>query len=650
VDITTNPVSVEQARKLFFSDGTTPKGLVQDAVWRSWQRCAERGRDANEAIEFNHVQRSDVIEAVERNRQLIVASEPAMIRLAGAISGAGYGILMTDRDGCCVAVNGPIDSCGKMLRQALRPGVDLSEAAVATNAMATAMAEGRPIGILGPEHFFSQNQSFQCVAAPIYAPDGALAGSIDITRDTAAPQFGALSLIRDCAAAIETALFLQTPAHISVALSWSMDASAWFAPAILAFGADGEVNAASRSAHEFFGRGTQLAHMRFQDLFHGVYERFIDDAIAAPHYFPLTLQSGLRVFARTLMVRRKQVSAARAAKPDDIGKRTALAQFGDAGIHAALEKATRALAAGLPILLQGETGTGKEVAARALHAVSTGGRGNFVAINCGAIPRDLIEGELFGYADGAYTGARRGGARGKIEEAHGGTLFLDEIGDMPYDMQTRLLRVLESREVTRLGESSPRKLDFQLISATHQDLDDMVRENTFRSDLYFRLHGLRLCIPPLRQRTDLSALIDVLLRDEGIVDERCGWNLRAALVAYDWPGNTRELRHALRFAKAMASADEPIALEHLPDAVRLAKRRPTSLPDESGGEQKGRQPTSLKALEIEVMHRALAQCNGNITLAAHQLGISRSTLHRRLSVRRPDFLPAQAASHTTTRP
>jgi transcriptional regulator of acetoin/glycerol metabolism len=617
-EMTSSPGAVVRARELFFNEGTLPQGLVQEAVLRSWQRCAQRGRDAGEAIEFNHVSRSALSASAERNRRLIMASESPILRLADAMKGVGYGILVTDREGACVAVHGPIDSCGKMLRQALRPGIDLSETAVATNAMALAMAEGRPIGLCGPEHFFSQNQTFQCVAAPIFDASGALAGSIDITRDTGAPRFGAVSLILNCAAAIETALFLQTPAHCLVTLSWNIDAVISTPPAIVAFGADGEVLAVSRGARDLLELGAILAKLRFQDLFHGSYAHFLDQASQSNRGSPLTLQSGLRIFARALVVKRGEVAAVRA---DAAGKQVQLPEFGDEGCQAALHRATRALGADLPVLLRGETGTGKEVAARALHANSARRRGNFIAINCGAIPRDLIEGELFGYADGAYTGARRGGARGRIEEANGGTLFLDEIGDMPLELQTRLLRVLESREVTRLGESAPRKLDFQLISATHQDLDCMVHENRFRSDLYFRVNGLQLSIPPLRQRANLAAVIDALLRDEGIDTTTLSADFHAALAAYHWPGNTRELRHALRYAKAMAGDDESIGLAHLPDAVRGVKSAaPVRRQAEAG---------SLKDLESAVIHQAVAECNGNITAAARQLGISRSTLHRR---------------------
>ena len=623
--------AVTQARQLFFEEGTPPNGLVHDAVWRSWKRCMEDGRNTGESMAFNPIRRNSVVGLLERNRQLIVASEPAILLLAKAMTGTGYGILLTDRDGVCLAVNGPIENCGNLLRQALRPGVDLSERAVGTNAMATAMAEGRPIGIFGGEHFFAQNETFQCVAAPIFDPQGTLVGSIDITRDAPGAQFGALSLMLDCAAAIETSLCLQTPAHITIGLNWRADANEKFSGVIVAFGKDGEVQAINRAARRFLGIGPISSGLRYQDLFLGNYAEFVDTIKASSHPTSMTLQSGLRLFAQPLFFTSPQVVTVRSRLGNEPVKKSTMPEFGDVDIQFSLQRAVRALGAELPVLIQGETGTGKEVAARALHANSAGCKGPFVAINCGAIPRDLIEGELFGYADGAYTGARRGGAKGKIEEANGGTLFLDEIGDMPIDLQTRLLRVLESREITRLGENTSRKLDIQLISATHQDLDTLVLGKRFRSDLYYRLNGMLLYLTPLRLRCGIFALIDELLREEEIDPIRLVADARSRLEDYDWPGNTRELRTALRFAKVMADDLAPILLCHLPDAVRALKSISGLTPALTCMQSAVIPAKPLKELASEVITSALHESKGNITNAAQQLGISRATLHRWLN-------------------
>lgn len=625
--------AITRARQLFFERGTVPDGLVHDAVLRSWQRCEQRGRRTGEAIVFNPVRRSGLDALLERHRQLVQVSEPAIRQLARSMSGTGYGIILTDSAGICLAAHGPIETCGTPMRQALRQGVDLSENAIGTNAMCAAMTEARPIGIFGAEHYFSQHQSFQCFAAPIFSPQGTLLGAIDISRDSPGPQFGTLSMVLDCAATIENALLLALPSHSVLGLHWRADAAEQSGQALLTFDADGAITALNRGARRLLGLGPGPLRLHYRDLFCGSYGELLGSLGASPRAVPLVLQSGLHIFgsagspARPLAIAAPS-PAPRAAEPPH------LPEFGDAGILADLGRAIRALNAGLPVMITGETGTGKEVAAQALHRCSACAPGPFVAINCGAIPRELIEGELFGYADGAFTGARRGGAKGRIEEADGGTLFLDEIGDMPLDLQTRLLRVLESRQVTRLGESKPRMLAIQLVSATHQDLDRMVSEGRFRSDLYFRLSGMSLKLPPLRQRRDLGALLDALLAVEGILPSRLTPGARQALLGRDWPGNARQLRTALKFAKAMAEDGAEIECEHLPPMSGRALAssiEAVSAPTEMDSAAAFFRP--LCELEEASIRAALAAEGGNISAAARRLGISRATLHRRLKDR-----------------
>jgi transcriptional regulator of acetoin/glycerol metabolism len=620
--------AIARARQLFFERGTVPDGLVHDAILRSWQRCEQRGRSIGEAIVFNPVRRSGLDALLDRHRQLVQASEPAIRQLALSMSGTGYGIILTDSAGTCLSAHGPIETCGEPMRQALRRGVDLSEDAIGTNAMCAAITEGRPIGIFGAEHYFSQHQSFQCFAAPIFGPDGLPLGAIDISRDTPGPQFGTLSMLLDCAATIENALLLALPAHTVLGLHWRADAGEQFGQALLAFGADGEIVAVNRGARRLLGLGLGRLHLRYRDLFCGSYGELLQGLTAAPQPVQLTLQSGLRIFGSAGSPCRPAAVALAAPAPRTVA-RTAMPEFGDPALQADLGRAIRALGAGLPVMIGGETGTGKEVAAQALHRASPRAAGPFVAINCGAIPRELIEGELFGYADGAFTGARRGGARGRIEEADGGTLFLDEIGDMPLDLQTRLLRVLESREVTRLGESTARTLAIQLISATHQELETMVREGRFRSDLYFRLSGMPLRLLPLRERDNLGALVDAVLAAEGILPMRLSHAAREALLAHDWPGNARELRTALRFANAMTEDGKEIGCAHLPSTLRrVCTDGPT--PANAHADAAPALNRSLKQLEADSIGAALRAEQGNVSAAARRLGISRATLHRRL--------------------
>jgi transcriptional regulator of acetoin/glycerol metabolism len=626
--VTSLSTNVIQARHLFFEEGMSPNGLVDDAVWRSWQRCSQDGRKTTESMMFNPVERNAIAELLEHSRDLITAAERAIVRLAETVAGTGYGVLLTDDNGLVLAAHGPIENGGRLMRQAMRPGVNLSERAIGTNAMGAALTERRAVGVFGAEHFFSQNQVFQCAASPIFDPSGKVVGSIDITRDSPSPQFGALSLVCECAAAIETSLFLQVPAFITVRLKWCRDGGDHPTTALLSFGRDGEVVAVNLAARHLIGLHLALPTLHYQDLFDGSFSEFIAGLSVSDHPLLVQLHSGLKLFAQQLSFKRSGTLISNAKLAATAEKKLPVPDFGDTGIALSLARAQRAVAAKLPVLITGETGTGKEVAARALHMSSVGSNGPFVAINCAAIPKDLIEGELFGYADGAYTGARRGGAKGKIEQADGGTLFLDEIGDMSLDLQTRLLRVLENREIMRLGESVARKINIQLISATHQDLLQCVSEHRFRQDLYFRINGFQLHLPPLRLRTNIATLIDNLLVEEEIAPDQIAPAARDMLVACSWTGNTRELRNALRFAKAMAGEHALIVPEHLPQTVVSAKPRRAGAEDNVSPLNKAGSGQQLKEIEAQVMSEALQEAGGNISRAAQRLGVSRSTLHR----------------------
>jgi transcriptional regulator of acetoin/glycerol metabolism len=266
----------------------------------------------------------------------------------------------------------------------------------------------------------------------------------------------------------------------------------------------------------------------------------------------------------------------------------------------------------LPILLQGQTGTGKEHLARIIHDAS-GVSGRFVAVNCAAIPEQLIESELFGYLPGAFTGALAKGRKGLVEEAQGGTLFLDEIGDMPFAAQSRLLRVLAEGEVLPVGGSTPQKVDFRVISASHRPLNDMVRTGAFREDLYYRLNAAVLTLPALSERDDFPWLLERILEKHGMPGRPLTLSnaARLTILHHRWPGNIRELDNTIAFAAALCD-DGLITVEDLPEQLTPAASPP--MVDSRG--------TDLRAL--------LVACNGNISEAARRLGVDRTTLHRRM--------------------
>ncbi|WP_095959882.1 sigma-54-dependent Fis family transcriptional regulator [Corallococcus macrosporus] len=313
--------------------------------------------------------------------------------------------------------------------------------------------------------------------------------------------------------------------------------------------------------------------------------------------------------------------------------------------RATLREAERFAPTSLPVLLLSETGTGKELLARALHAASAVATGPFVAVNCGALSPALLESELFGHAPGAFTGARVGGAEGKLAAADGGTLFLDELVEMPPALQVLLLRVLEDGSYSRVGESRMRRTRFRLVGATCRDLDAAVRAGTFRSDLYFRLQGAVLRLPPLRERTDLPELAQALLarlaEEEGVATPGLSAAVLARLAAHRWPGNVRELKTVLRLALVRAGGAPVLEVEALPPilgsvpvpAVAQAEPAPTPLvtpPALSAPREPGMSAAArpLRELEARAIQEALALSGGNVAQAARHLGIARSTLYR----------------------
>jgi transcriptional regulator of acetoin/glycerol metabolism len=285
-------------------------------------------------------------------------------------------------------------------------------------------------------------------------------------------------------------------------------------------------------------------------------------------------------------------------------------------------KSLRVFERDVPLLINGETGSGKEAFAKAVHQASQRAEKAFVALNCAAIPESLIESELFGYRGGSFTGARKEGMRGKLQQADGGTLFLDEIGDMPLALQTRLLRVLEDRQVVPIG-GEPESVNVRIISATHRNLLERVQDGSFREDLYYRLNGLEVALPALRDRSDKSQLLDFLLAEEAggetvLIDGPA----RQALLAFGWPGNVRQLRNVLRTLAALCDGGR-IGLEDLPVMIRQARSVPVVAVEASSEHP-------LDDAERLALLNVLEQTRWHMTNTAEQLGVSRNTLYRKL--------------------
>lgn len=303
-----------------------------------------------------------------------------------------------------------------------------------------------------------------------------------------------------------------------------------------------------------------------------------------------------------------------------------------------LDMALKAASSNSHVLLEGESGTGKEVFAQAIHNEGQRRNGPFVAVNCGAIPRDLIGSELFGYAEGAFTGARKGGSPGKFELASGGTLFLDEIGDMPLEQQVTLLRVLQEKSITRIGDSKAIPIDVRIICATNKNLWQEVEEGNFRADLYYRLNVINISIPPLRQRIeDIPILFEYFLSripSAKLLDENEKKMIESYLKRYNWPGNIREMQNVVE-RMAHLAGDLPLQVKHLPPEIKSTNLDSNLGDGETSSsltifEAVGKQKQIRIELERDLIVKLLKQFNNNVSMVAREMGVDRSTIYRKM--------------------
>jgi len=542
--------------------------------------------------------------------------------------------------------------------------------------MGTCLAAAGPVSVRREDHFYTQFTQLTCSAVPVFDPSGQIVAVLDVSSRSGLMQQHLLVLLGMTARMIENRLIDRQfrsahPLHFHSRPEFVYTLH----EGKLAVGDDGRILAANRSA--LFQLGLQsmdeIRSRRIEDLFQTSLADMLQRSASSSFHPVVTYRANaaLRFFA---VARRPATDAdtpigsqpsARAplvvgsstTSPTRISTRVtavrsapAASTFEDPRLAAQLDTARRVIARRTPVLLCGETGSGKEVFARALHGASPHAAGEFVAINCASLPENLIESELFGYRAGAFTGAQRTGRRGKILQANGGTLFLDEIADMPLELQARLLRVLDERRVTPLGTEETYAVDFQLVSASHRHLPALVREGRFREDLYYRLAGIEMQLPPLRERSDRRELIRDVLAAEGGSDASLSPEAERLLMEYSWPGNIRQLGHVLRSAAALADG-RTITREHLPSLdvnLQPAHGRPpaNALPAMQAGSidsalpaaddaRADNTPTPIKlnqiqASERQVLLQMLEQHRWNVSNVAKALDVSRNTLYRKL--------------------
>jgi transcriptional regulator of acetoin/glycerol metabolism len=603
-------------------------------IGRSWQRCREAGLLPDvRHIDAPHLSSAELRMTAERRSTLINQARPVIDYLYGQIRDSGCIMLLSDEAGFLLDALGDTEFCSRAAQVALMPGASWAETARGTNAVGTALVEGKPVVVNGAEHYLRHNGFLACAAAPLFEPNGNLLGVIDISCDSRLYHPHTFGLVRAAAKMIENRIF-EISFRRQTKLRFQVPSNAGIAEGALALSEDGRIIGANRAGFDVLAlHSADIGHTEFASVFNMSLRDLIDrDQHAQGRPVSLHHSKGGELFVSLEMARLYQPRRA-AAQIGNQADALEVLDTGDARIHQAISRVRRVIGRAIPVLIQGETGVGKDVFARAIHNAGPRSAGPFVAVNCAALPETLIESELFGHAAGAFTGAKREGAAGRIREAHGGTLFLDEIGDMPVQMQTRLLRVLEERQVTPLG-GKPVAVDFLLISATNCDLKTRIAEHQFRADLYYRLNGLSVSLPAARERTDLAALIQRILEAEAnpggkVINARSlsvAPALLAALLAHDWPGNLRQLSGLLRTASLMLDEDEDILDWH-----HLSEETIAELNAKPAHGPAGHNITTLRANADSAILNAVKQANNNMTAAARKLGISRNTLYRRLN-------------------
>lgn len=626
---------LRQARRIFLDQSELPQGLINDRLAQSWQRSRSAG--LSPVGRFQEVPRlvgPALRQNLEGHRDFLAQARPVMEHLFAQVRDSHSMVILADRGGLLVHALGDPDFLSKAERVALAPGASWQEKYRGTNAIGTALVEGAPVEIRGAEHFLERNGFLTCTAAPIFDPAGQVLGVLDISSDQRNYHPHTRGLVRTAAQMIENKLLLSRHGRsLRLHLHPQAEGIGTVAEGILAVSEDGWLIGANRAALAMLGLGAaDLGATPLQRIF----DTRPGDLLAWGRRHPgqalrlgLGLQQGGQVFVQ-FQGEPAPISVPGSPRPEAAQLRAdALARLdtGDAQLGAAIAKARRVLDKPIPLLLHGESGVGKELFAQAIHASSARRDKPFVALNCAALPEHLIEAELFGYTPGAFTGARKEGSLGRLREAHGGTLFLDEIGDMPLGLQSRLLRVLQERQVTPLGEGKPVPVDFALICATHRRLRDEADGGRFRADLYYRINGLTLNLPALRERSDLSCLARQML--EQLAPGRhlvLATELQTAFGRYAWPGNLRQLFNGLRTAVALLDEGEnSIGWAQLPDdlveELQMGEEANDVAPPE--GE-------SLEALSRSAIERVLTEERGNVSAAARRLGISRNTLYRKL--------------------
>ncbi|MEE4698727.1 sigma-54-dependent Fis family transcriptional regulator [Pseudomonas alliivorans] len=643
--------------------------ILRDSCEESWRRCFDSGLSPDNKPEVPQIEGSLLTRMQDEfGQQAFSYALTELNGLMNMVSEVGYSASLANAQGVIIAES--VKPQQAFYCESDKLGSVWSEAVGGTNGIGTCIVEQRPVAIFRDDHFYFDLSSQACVAAPFYNPLGELQGVLNLTTCNPSVDINAHHIVYNLATKssvlLEERLFIE---HFrDYAILQLCDSSR--AAQVIAVDELGIVRGASHAARRRLGlSSTQVGRIRLWEVIDCPQSTISLECFKAPMR-ARTLLRDEQVDMVLLRANRQEalspLTEARArtvrsnVRPKEVSSSLARCAGQDSTMQQNVKLIRKVMNKKLPILLLGETGVGKDTLAKAIHDESDRCKGPYVAFNCAAVPESLIDSELFGYSKGAFTGASKEGSQGRLLEADGGTLFLDEIGDMPLTLQTRLLRVLESGEVSPLGAGKAVQVNLQIIAATNQRLHEKVTDGSFREDLFFRLAGMIVNIPPLRERDDRGQLIETVL--ETVVGDDPTPTMKPAawkkLLDYSWPGNVRELKHVLHraslFAEEGVISASDITLPFENRIKSIAERLGTppassfALPPApvviSGPSQNDADSSeigvdavlnldarqALAELEGQTIQAAMAAHGNNVDKAARSLGMSKATLYRKI--------------------
>lgn len=597
----------------------------QEIIDNSWDRCRKYGLTHSSEININRPQADVISDIVEANNFLVHTTHTEVLPYYEHIlSNTECLIMLADHSGRVLDSWGDQRFMNSERKAMFEQGVAWQERSLGTNAIGTALATGQPVQIERDEHFLKANRFMVGSAAPIYDVNRELVGVIDVSSDAYLPQAHTLGMVKMMTQSVENRLIISMFKDEAFTLTFNTNLdildSQW--SGLIVFNEEGSIISANRRAELLLAQDLALLNIE------SILNISLRELKNHPEELPLDLVAcnKFRIYGmlkRPNMPKPRELDFRKQLKPVPQAFTLESINLGDSKLKRAIDQASRVIEKDIPILIHGETGVGKEVFVKALHNSSSRAKMPLVALNCAAIPADLVESELFGYEKGAFTGANNKGSIGLIRKAHKGTLFLDELGDMPHNVQARLLRVLQERQVTPLGSTENYSVDVRLISATHKSLKQSVAIGEFRQDLFYRVSGLNISLPALREREDKQLLFQQVLNhySEANIPPLLSASVTKLFGSYSWPGNIRQLVSVLQIAEIMSDG-QSIQLMDLPDDFILeVEEEQRQVEDNIDDAPPEKQDNWLAVFEAN---------DRNVSRTAKALNISRNTLYKKL--------------------